>query len=229
MRILVFSAHPDDAEFALGGTLALLAKRHELVMAVMTDGSAGSYGDTKTRKKEQEAAAELLGAKLLWQGLPDTSLEHDRKHTLQVAQIIRDVQPELILSNWWGLSGDVLDGRAHPEHRIMGLLVRDGARYARFGVSELTAEKHKTHSILWYMVGSREARIAVPVDSVLDTMQKLWDCHKSQTQLRGSKLIEFLTLQRRAQAEHYPDAKYVEFLGADKPVSIDLARELGGW
>ena len=48
MRVLVFVAHPDDAELYCGGTLALCARRgDEISIVTVTDGSAGTGGTLK--------------------------------------------------------------------------------------------------------------------------------------------------------------------------------------
>lgn len=44
-RALVVAAHPDDAELAAGGTIALLARQGWRVRhVIVTDGSRGSHG-----------------------------------------------------------------------------------------------------------------------------------------------------------------------------------------
>lgn len=227
MRILIFSAHPDDAEFNIGGIVLRLAKAHELTLAVMTDGSAGSYGDSKTRKVEQECAAEMYGATLLWEGLRDCSLQHDNKTVLRVAQIIRDAKPDVIISPHWNLNGDVLEGKVHPEHRIMGELIRDAARYARFNIEGVKGDRHKTPWVLWYMLNEPlTARLAISVDSVAGRLPELWDCHKTQTQLKDGKLKEYLESERKTHAALYPGSGMIEFLDAEKPLPEELVREL---
>lgn len=67
-RILLISAHPDDMEIGMGGTVAKMAEAgHSLVSVVITDGrrspdpaSVGPVRMAETRKKEGEKAASVL-------------------------------------------------------------------------------------------------------------------------------------------------------------------------
>ena len=68
-RALVLFAHPDDAEYMCGGTMAAWVREGtEVHYVCVTDGSAGSndVGATReqlrpTREREQRVAAEALG------------------------------------------------------------------------------------------------------------------------------------------------------------------------
>ncbi len=66
--VLAVGAHPDDLEFAIGGTIAaLVARGIEVHMATLTDGWCGSYdlpGEAiaKVRLREAERAAGIAGA-----------------------------------------------------------------------------------------------------------------------------------------------------------------------
>lgn len=77
-RALVLFAHPDDAEYMCGGTVAAwIREGTEVHYVCVTDGSAGSneIGATREqlrpiREREQRAAAQVLGV---------TSVTLDRK------------------------------------------------------------------------------------------------------------------------------------------------------
>src|SRR5258708_12361329 len=70
-RILVILAHPDDAEFICGGTIAhLVAEGREVHYALVTSGNRGSHEAGMTmerlariRGEEQRRAAEMLGVR----------------------------------------------------------------------------------------------------------------------------------------------------------------------
>src|SRR5437667_11895333 len=67
--VLIFTPHPDDDTFAVGGTMALLAKNKNRVFVVIyTNDNKGSYDQKMTskrlariRKAEEEASCEVLG------------------------------------------------------------------------------------------------------------------------------------------------------------------------
>src|SRR5262245_24410598 len=67
LRILVFGAHPDDAEFKAGGVAAMWAARgHHVKLVSVTNGDLGHYtlsggALARRRKAEVEKAAKILG------------------------------------------------------------------------------------------------------------------------------------------------------------------------
>ena len=70
-RILVVMAHPDDAEFICGGTIArLVAEGRDVRYVLVTSGNRGSHEEGMTmerlgkmREEEQRHAAEVLGVR----------------------------------------------------------------------------------------------------------------------------------------------------------------------
>ena len=133
---LAIVAHPDDAEFQCGATLAKWAAGGAVIHhLVCTDGSKGSWDvqeDTTalvaTRQDEQRAAARALGAtgEQVFLANVDGELEAGRTQVAEVCRWIRTLQPEVVLGHdpWrrW---------RLHPDHRAAGFLCTDGVVAAR--------------------------------------------------------------------------------------------------
>jgi LmbE family N-acetylglucosaminyl deacetylase len=106
-RLLAISAHPDDAEFTSGGSLARwAAEGWQITLVVCTDGSKGSQnaGDdpktlSRTRRVEQESAARLLGIQeVAWLGHPDGGLEQAATLHEELTYFIRHYHPDLMLT-----------------------------------------------------------------------------------------------------------------------------------
>src|SRR4051794_104763 len=83
-HILIVSAHPDDMEIGMGGTVAkLVAERAEITSLIVTDGVRASnpFGWTEqrmaeVRRAEALRAAEVLGVKdLIFCDQPDAADE----------------------------------------------------------------------------------------------------------------------------------------------------------
>src|SRR6266487_2057347 len=85
--VLVFTPHPDDDTFAVGGTLALLARnKNRVVIVIYTNDNKGSYDQDMTserlariRKAEEEASCAVLGIPkedIIWLGHDDGELEY---------------------------------------------------------------------------------------------------------------------------------------------------------
>ena len=89
--VLVFAAHPDDAELACSGTIAsLIAKGKKVVIADLTQGEMGTRGTIETRKKEAADSARILGlSDRIQLYLPDTTFGTDREAQLPLIQAIR--------------------------------------------------------------------------------------------------------------------------------------------
>lgn len=123
MRILALGCHPDDIEFGCGGTLIKYARAgHTIYMMIMTEGDAG--GDAELRRREQQAAAELLHCeKLFWGGYRDTELPLDRRLIASLEAVIADVDPAFIFVHY----GD----DTHQDHRNLAASTVTATRYTR--------------------------------------------------------------------------------------------------
>jgi len=128
---LVIFAHPDDAEYMCGGTVALWASEGtEVHYCVCTDGSAGSNepGVTReeimvVREREQRAAADVLGVKsVTFLGFPDGELEVNGVTRRAVTRLVRQIRPEVIVapdpSRLWSGTGYI----NHWDHKQAGTL-----------------------------------------------------------------------------------------------------------
>jgi len=133
---LAVAAHPDDAEFGCGATLAKWAavgcRIHHLIC---TDGSKGSWDPDEdiarlvaVRQDEQRAASRVLGGSgdVAFLGWPDGELEAGLRQRWEVAYWIRKLRPDVVLGHdpWKRY-------RLHPDHRRAGFLVTDGIVAAR--------------------------------------------------------------------------------------------------
>ena len=128
---LVLFAHPDDAEFMCGGTVARWARDGcDVHYVVITDGSAGSNepGVTReelrpVREREQRAAAAVLGVQsVTFLGEVDGMLEVTLDTRRKVCREVRRLRPEVLVapdpSRLWFGSGYI----NHWDHKQAGLL-----------------------------------------------------------------------------------------------------------
>jgi LmbE family N-acetylglucosaminyl deacetylase len=128
---LVLFAHPDDAEFMCGGTVARWSREGcDVHYVCVTDGSAGSNdpGTTReamrpVREREMRAAAEILGvATVTFLGELDGFLEVNPDTRRKVTREVRRLRPEVIVapdpSRLWYGRGYI----NHSDHKAAGLL-----------------------------------------------------------------------------------------------------------
>ena len=127
-RVLVVTAHPDDAEFTVGGTVAsLTATGIAVAYCVITDGDAGGIDRVATRsevgalrRREQVAAAAVLGVRdVHFLGYQDGELAATLDLRRDISRVIRQARPQRMLihspeRNWDRLC------QLHPDHLAAG-------------------------------------------------------------------------------------------------------------
>src|SRR3954453_7403077 len=100
MRVLAIGAHPDDSELGCGATLLAHAARGDHVtLLVMTTGEQGPQ-DARSRVIEQEEAAGILNADLLWGGFPDGGVPVGKEAVAAVEQAIEASGADVIYTHW---------------------------------------------------------------------------------------------------------------------------------
>lgn len=101
LDILVFGAHPDDAELGAGGTIAKeIALGKKIGIIDLTRGELGTRGSAEIRDKEAENSKNILGVTVRENlGFRDGFFVNDEKHQLEVIKMIRKYQPDIVLCN----------------------------------------------------------------------------------------------------------------------------------
>ncbi|MBG0827895.1 PIG-L family deacetylase [Planomonospora sp. ID67723] len=127
-RVLVVTAHPDDADFAAAGTIARFTDRGaEVVYCVVTDGDAGGFdreldsgGMAGLRRSEQTAAAKLVGVHdLRFLGYTDGTVEQSLDLRRDITRVIRQVRPDLVITHTPERNYSFI-APSHPDHRAVG-------------------------------------------------------------------------------------------------------------
>lgn len=119
LDILVFGAHPDDAELGAGATIAKeVANGKKVGIVDLTRGELGTRGSAEIRDGESNAAAQILGV-VIRENLEfaDGFFVNDKRHQLAIIQILRKYRPDIVLCN-------TIDDR-HIDHAKGSKLVSD--------------------------------------------------------------------------------------------------------
>jgi LmbE family N-acetylglucosaminyl deacetylase len=223
---LVVVAHPDDAEFQAGATLAKWARAgcavHHLVL---TDGSKGTWDPdvvqeelVARRRDEQRAAAAALtgaasadersdGGSVVFLDEVDGDLVPSIALRGEVAAVIRRVRPDVVLGHdpWKRY-------RLHPDHHAAGRLCVDGVVAARdpfFHREQLVdgIEPHRPSALLLFEPDeANHAEVVGPED--LAAKLRALESHGSQLATThfykvgvGDPLDEFRARERRRLEE----------------------------
>lgn len=119
--ILAFGAHPDDVECAVAGiVLSVTANKGKVVIADLTKGEMGSFGDENCRKDEAAAASKMLNLFAREQlDLEDGNIVNSHENRLKVIRLIRKYRPKIVLAN-------AIRDR-HPDHQKAAELVSEAS------------------------------------------------------------------------------------------------------
>lgn len=119
LDVLVFAAHPDDAEMSCGGTIAkLISQGKKLGIVDLTEGELGTRGSAEIRLREAAQATEIMGIHHRENlGFRDGFFKVDESHKLAIVQRVRRFMPDLVIAN------SVSD--RHPDHGRAAQLIKE--------------------------------------------------------------------------------------------------------
>ncbi len=124
-RIIVIGAHPDDCEYAAGGTAALLSNMgHAVKFVAVTNGDAGHQtmkGQELAARRylETQEVAKRLGVTYDVLDNHDGALLPTLEVRLQIIKKIREWNADVVIAP--------RPNDYHPDHRYTGVLVQDAA------------------------------------------------------------------------------------------------------
>ena len=135
--VAVFGAHPDDLDWAAGGTAAVWAKQGKDVYYVLT--TSGESGEDHINKQtlsraemadireaEQRIAAGVLGVKeVVFLRLPDGRLEPNLQLRDCLVNVLRRLKPDIVISLEPTQGGFDNFYLYHPDHRATAIALYD--------------------------------------------------------------------------------------------------------
>lgn len=119
LDILVFAAHPDDAEMSCAGTIMrAIAEGKKVGIIDLTRGELGTRGSALTRAQESAEATRILGIHVRENlELDDCFFEINKENQLSIINKIRKYKPQIVIAN-------AIEDR-HPDHGRGADLVRE--------------------------------------------------------------------------------------------------------
>jgi LmbE family N-acetylglucosaminyl deacetylase len=197
---LVVVAHPDDAEFGCGGSIARWARDGwDVNLVVCTDASGGGADDaevvgqearraiTNTRKAEQLAAAKILGLRdVVFLDQLDGLLAPTIDLRRMLVRLMRTYKPNRLVcqspDRTWKPIYAI--GRHHPDHLAAGaatIAAMYPASQNAWDFPELLSEGLKPHKISeLYVMGAPEVNHAVDIAETFDIKINALREHRSQ-------------------------------------------------
>ncbi|WP_394214289.1 PIG-L deacetylase family protein [Brachybacterium vulturis] len=133
-RVLCIVAHPDDMEYGASAAVAAWTGAGiEVSYLLLTRGEAGMAQEPAVvaplREQEQRRACALVGVEdLRYLDHPDGMLEGGLALRRDIARVVRQVRPDLVLTA--NFEVEAYGGLNQADHRVAGLAAVDAARDA---------------------------------------------------------------------------------------------------
>lgn len=185
LRVIAIFAHPDDADFKMGGTAALMAEAgHKVKFISITNGNAGHHEKgggvlAKIRRAEAEEAARRLGIEEyeVWDN-NDAMLTPELHIRMDIIRAIREWNADVVIG--------LRPNDYHPDHRNAGKLVIDASYMVIVPNVVSDTPPLKNNPVFLYMQDGFSKPnpfshdIAVSIDEVIDIKVDGLDAHQSQ-------------------------------------------------
>lgn len=135
LDVLIFAAHPDDAELSMGGTIAKLINSGLKVGIVdLTRGELGTRGSAETRLKEAQKASEILNISHRENlSFKDGFINVQEKYLIKIVSRIRKYQPIIVFAPYFN--------DRHPDHIGCGLLIKEAMFFS--GLPKIVTEDNE--------------------------------------------------------------------------------------
>jgi len=205
LDVLVFAAHPDDAELSMGGTIAKLTKNELKVGIVdLTRGELGTRGTVEIRQKEAFQAAGILKVSIRENLLiPDGDIERKKENLMKVIMSIRKYKPKILFAPYFN--------DRHPDHIHTSRVVKEamfatGLSKLKTSDREVAQNAFRPLKLFYYMQTYQfEPTFVVDISDSFETKMKAVQCYQSQFHNPRSKEPE--TFISRPDFIHYIESR----------------------
>ncbi len=183
-RIIVFGAHPDDAEYKVGGTAIQWERMgYHVKLVSVTNGDIGHWkmaggALAQRRTAEVKAASKVLGTTSQVLDIHDGETMPTLENRKKIVRLIRQWNADIVIAHRpWDY---------HPDHRYVGVLVQDAAYMVTVPFFCPDTPPLKKNPVFLYSSDRFQKPypfkpdIAVAIDDVFDIKLKAITCLESQ-------------------------------------------------
>jgi N-acetylglucosamine malate deacetylase 1 len=189
MTVLAISAHPDDIEFTMAGTLLLLKKAGwDVHLLNIANGCHGSLELSApriaaVRWEEAQASARLLGAVIHEPLVDDLEIFYTPELVRRVAAVVRRAKPDLVLT--LSLEDYMEDHMNAARLAVTATFMRGVPNYRSVPDVEPVLEDAMVYhgtpiSLTDMMRRPIVPELLVDITTVIDEKEKMLACHASQ-------------------------------------------------
>src|SRR3954451_7275166 len=246
LRIIIFGAHPDDAEYRGAGVAMKWAKQgHHVKLVSATNGDVGHWEMAGgplalRRKKEVEGVAKRFGVTTEVLDIHDGEIMPTLENRRTFTRLIREWNADIVIAN--------RPNDYHPDHRYTSILVQDSAYMVGVPFFTPSVPPLKRNPVFLYASDRFQrpnpfrADVAVGIDEVIEPMLDglllmesqiqeggadgnagLYPRDAAGRQKRNDEVRRNLAGRYAGQANNYRDA-LVKFYGAERGRAIRYAQ-----
>jgi bacillithiol biosynthesis deacetylase BshB1 len=231
LDVLVFAAHPDDAELSMGGTIANLSLNNLKVGIIdLTRGELGTRGTAESRQKEAFNAALALKVSLRENlEIPDGNIQNTKENVLKIIMEIRKYRPKIIFAPYYN--------DRHPDHIDASNLIKramfsTGLSKIKTFDKEVPQNHFRPQKLFYYMqTYTFEPTFIIDISDTFSQKMKSVECYSSQFHNPKSKEPEtFISRPEfinyiKSRAEYYGFSigkRYGEPFFCEENIELDL-------
>ena len=210
LDVLIFGAHPDDAELAMGGTIANLTKSDLKIGIIdLTQGELGTRGTAETRQKEAFNAAITLKVAIRKNlEMPDGDIKNSEENLMKVIIAIRKFKPKILFAPYFN---DRHPDHIDASHLIKRAMFSTGLSKIKSFDKEVPQNHYRPEKLFYYMqTYTFDPTFIVDISETFDLKMKAVECYG--TQFHNPKSKEPETFISRPEFINYIKSR-AEFYG----------------
>ena len=235
LDVLIFAAHPDDAELSMGGTIAKFAAANLKVGIIdFTKGELGTRGTAETRQKEAfQAAITLKVAVRENLDIPDGNIQKNKENLMKVIMAIRRYKPKILFAPYFN--------DRHPDHIDASKIVKEAlfatglAKIKTFD-KEVAQDFYRPKKLYYYMqTYTFEPSFIIDISEQFETKMGAVKAYASQ--FHNPKSTEPETFISRPEFINYVESRaqfygfqigkhYGEPFYCEEKIELDLVNSL---
>jgi len=178
--VIIFGAHPDDAELAMGGTISKITSSGLSVGLIdLTQGEMGTRGDLETRFSEATEAASILKASFRENlKMQDGNIELTRENSFKLIAAIRKYKPKIVFAPYFK--------DRHPDHVKASQLVKEALFYSGLSKLQLPGngknyEAYRPEKLFYFMqTYTFDPSFVIDIDVYFENKMKAIKAFKTQ-------------------------------------------------
>ncbi len=205
LDVLIFAAHPDDAELSMGGTIAKFTSSNIKVGIIdFTRGELGTRGTAETRQKEAfQAAIALKVAVRENLDIPDGNILRNKENLMKAIMAVRKYKPKIIFAPYFN--------DRHPDHIDTSCLVKEamfssGLIKVKTFDKEVPQQHYRPQKLYYYMqTYTFEPSFIVDISDCFEMKMKAVRCYGSQ--FHNPRSVEPETFISRPEFINYVESR----------------------